>query len=96
MNIIKFNGTYEFEIDSYSKNVNFDGQNITKNAYCNMTNTDASDVEELGNSTITEIQIYHDGTLIYELSDITARIDNLSEYLNVDHMNVSLNLTFDI
>ena len=96
MNKIKFNETYEFEIDSYSKNVNFDGQNITKNAYCNMIHTDASEVEELGDLTITEIQIDHDGTLIYDLSDITAHVDNLSEYLNNDHMNVSVNLTFDI
>jgi hypothetical protein len=43
---------------------------------------------------ITSIQIYYNDTLIYDLSNIHAKVDNINEYLNVDKMSINMNLVF--
>lgn len=43
---------------------------------------------------ITEIQIKHDDTVIYEVSELTAHIDNINEYLSGDRMTVNVSIKF--
>lgn len=94
MNIIKFNDV-EFEVISYNKNTFFNGSTVTSTANCQVILTDVSVLNDLADGTITSLQILHDGNIIYNLSDISARIENISEYLNVDRMDVNVSLRFD-
>lgn len=94
MNVIKFNNV-EFEVTSYNKNTYFSENTITSTANCQIILSDMSILNNLTDETITSLQILHDGNIIYNLSDISAHIDNISEYLNVDKMDINVSLRFD-
>ena len=94
MNTIKFNNT-ELQVESYNRNTYFSGDTINSNASCVIKTDDATALNALAQTTITALQIYHNDTLIYDLQDIEAHIDNINEYLNNDTMTISVNLTFD-
>lgn len=94
MNIIKFNNV-EFEVIGYNKNTYFSDDTITSSASCQIIVADMDVLNNLANTAITSLQILHDGNIIYNLSDITAHIDNISEYLNVDKMDISVVLRFN-
>ena len=94
MNTIKFNNT-EFQVESYNKNTYFSGNTMSSNASCNIVTNDIESLNTLALNTITALQIYHDETLIYNLQNIQAHIDNINEYLNGDTISISINLTFD-
>ncbi len=93
MNTIKFNNT-EFELESYNRNTYFGGENMTSNASCGIITTNIASINSLAESTITSLQIYHNEQLIYDLQNINAKIDSISEYLNTDRINITLNVTF--
>ena len=93
MNKIKFNNT-EFESESYNRTTYFGGETVTSNASCSLLNADMDDIEELVGADITSIQIRHDGNLIYDLQNISAKLDNSNEYFSGDRMNIGLNFTF--
>lgn len=93
MNKIKFNNT-EYEVESYSKNTSFSGETIVSNAYCAIITDDVASLNTLAQTTITSIQIYHNEVLIYNLSDISAKIDSINEYLQGERMGINVNLTF--
>ena len=93
MNTIKLNNT-TFEIENYNRNTYFGGETINSTGSCSLTNADIADVNELGSTTITTLQIYHDNTLIYDLQDINAKIDSINEYLNGDRVSISVSFTF--
>ena len=94
MNIIKFNNV-EFEVTSYNKNTYFSENAITSTANCQIILSDMNVLNGLADETITSLQILHDGNIIYNLSDISAHIDNISEYLNVDKMDINVSLRFN-
>ena len=94
MNTIKFNDT-EFQVENYSKNTYLSDGHISSNANCSVIVSDITVLNALMLDTITSIQIKYNDDVIYDLHDISAHIDNISEYLNVDRMNISVNLTFD-
>lgn len=94
MNIIKFNNV-EFEVTSYNKNTYFSESAITSTANCQIILSDMNVLNGLADETITSLQILHDGNIIYNLLDISAHIDNISEYLNVDKMDINVSLRFD-
>ena len=94
MNIIKFNAV-EFEVMSYNKNTYFNEGTITSSANCQIIVSDMSILNDLTDEAITSLQILHNGNIIYNLSDINAHIENISEYLNVDKMDISVSLRFD-
>ena len=94
MNTIKFNNT-EFQIESYSKNTYLNGEQINSSANCSIIVNDIAVLNALMQDTITSIQIKYNDNVIYTLQNISAHIDNINEYLNVDRMNISVNLTFD-
>ena len=95
MNTIKFNNT-TFEVFSYNKNTYFGGESINSNASCSIKVTDMATLNALTSVPITSLQIYYNETLIYDLQDISAKIDSISEYLNTERMEISVNLTFDM
>ena len=95
MNTIKFNNT-SFEVESYNKNTSFMGETISSSASCTITTNNIELLNTLAQDSITSIQIMHNNDLIYNLADIDAKIDNISEYLNGDRMGVSVNLTFNV
>ena len=94
MNIIKFNNV-EFEVISYNKNTYFNDDTITSSASCQIIVADMDVLNNLAKTTITSLQILHNGNIIYNLSDISVHIDNISEYLNVDRMDINVSLRFD-
>lgn len=93
MNKIVFNTT-EFEVESYNKSTSFGGEVMTSNAYASLRTDDITVLNTLAQTTITNIKIYHDSNLIYDLQNISAKIDNINEYLNGDRMSINVNLTF--
>ena len=95
MNTIKFNNTTTFEVFSYNRNTTFEGDAITGNGFCSIAVQDASDLVTLAANPITQIQIYHNNELIYNLEDINAVIQSISESLEGDKMNISFYLIFD-
>lgn len=94
MNIIKLN-TSEFEVDSYNKTTYFNGETVTSNANLSINTNDISALNDLADEVITVIQILHDGEIIYNLTNINAKIENINEFLNFDKMNISVSLRFD-
>lgn len=95
MNKIKFNNS-EFEIESYSKNTYFSNDTINSNANCSIITNDIDSLMTVAQNIITSLQIYHDDSLIYNLQNIEAHIDNISETLNDDKINIYINLIFKV
>ena len=95
MNKIKFNNV-ELTLVGYSRTTYFNGENISSNGSCNVITDDITELNELAQDTITSLQIYSDNELIYNLQDINAKIDNINEYLDEDHISISISLTFDM
>ena len=93
MNVIKFNNS-EFEVESYTKNTYFTQEGIISNANCSLNTNNIEAVNALAEGAITSIVIEHDHLVIYSLTDVNAKIDNINEYLNGNRMNISLTLTF--
>ena len=93
MNIIKL-GQTELEITSYNRNTYFNGTDISSTATCAVKTDNIAALNAMVGTTIDLIQIYHDNTLIYNLPDISATIDSISEYLSDDYINISLNIPF--
>lgn len=93
MNTIKFNNE-EFEVNSFNKSTYFNGQ-LTSAATCSLENTSLEILEPLLTTHITSLQIYHNDTLIYNLSNIDAKVDTINEILEDDRMGISLNITFN-
>ena len=93
MNKIKFNNI-ELEVESYSKNTYFSDGVISSSATCQVILPDFALIDTLMEEDITSIQIYYNDTLIYNLSNINARMNNINEYLNVERMVVNMNLVF--
>ena len=94
MNTIIFNGTATFGVESFNKNTSFEGETVTSSGYANLIVTDMDDLTAVAQDTITSIQIKHDNDVIYNSSNLTARISVINEYLNMDRMSVSVNFNF--
>ena len=93
MNKIKLN-TLELEVEDFSKNTYFNGNSVERTGNCTIITNNVASVIALGSTPITSIQIYHDETLIYDLSDINAVITNVSEFLDNGRMRIGINLVF--
>ena len=96
MNTIKFNNT-EFELESYNRNTyfNLDGS-MNSNAGCSIITDNVLELNTLAETPITSLQIFHDEELIYNLQNINININSISEYLNNDKIDISMNMTFNI
>lgn len=94
-NII-FNGEHTYELNSFSRDTtfNFTDNTMTSNAYMNLGGTDAN-LEALGRSSITSLEIKVNDETIYSLDEITAHITSLNETLMGDTMSTNLNISFN-
>ena len=93
MNVIKFNNE-EFEVEHYSKTTHFSQYEITSSANCSV-NGDIATLNTLAESPITSIQIICNNEVIYNLQNITAHIDSISENFPGDRMYINVSMTFD-
>ena len=95
MTKIKFNNA-EFTLESYNKTTYYSGETIDSNANCVVFADNITSLNNIALSAITVIQIKVDDTVIYDLQDINAHIDSISEYLSDNKIYVNVNLKFDI
>ena len=93
MNTIKLNNE-TFEVLSFNKNTNFTGETIVGSGNISVKTSNLTALRSLGISTIDTIQIYHDDTLIYNLTDANGKITSIDEYLSENTVNISLSLQF--
>ena len=93
MNTIVLNDV-TLEVTAYNKNTFLENGDISSSATCSVITSDITTLNELSERLITSIKIYNDETLIYDLHNIEARISNISEYLNSNHININLTLLF--
>jgi len=94
MSKIKLNNT-EFEFDSYNKNTYYGGEAVSSTASCSLLNVDMADLSDLAETTITSIEIRNnENTLVYDLKNINAKIDNINEYYNGMSMAISVTMIF--
>lgn len=94
-NII-FNGEYTYGLNSFSRDTtfNFVDDTMSSNAYMSLTDAD-QEIEQLGHSTITSLEIKVNNESIYALNNITAHITSLNESLMGDTMSTNLNISFN-
>jgi hypothetical protein len=95
MTTIILNNT-EFELVSFNRNTSFYENNISSTANCDIRVSNSAALQALINTTITTLQIKYGNEVIYNLTDISAKINTMNEYLNTDHISTSLGLTFDL
>lgn len=93
MNVIKLNNL-EVEIEVYNKNTYVNDGVVMSTAYCTLKTTDTTTLNAMMLETITSIEIKHDGTVIYSLGNLNARIESITESLADDRVIVNLNLAF--
>lgn len=94
MTQIKLND-YVCEIDSYNRNTTISGGVLSSNGYINLVNGNASELNELLGTPVTDIEITVDNEKIYELHDIDAEINSMNEYLSGNRMAYNLNIVFN-
>lgn len=93
MNVIKLNNL-EVEVEAYNKNTYVNDGNVMSTAYCTLKTNDTTTLNAMMLETITSIEIKHDGTVIYSLGNLNARIESITESLADDRVIVNLNLAF--
>lgn len=101
MNTLILNNLTEtpFVLKSYNRNTTFDLNNdyaMNSTAYFDIdSSADVTAVlQTIGQTGITSIEIQHDGNSIYNLTDLTARISTINEYLQEDNININVSITF--
>ena len=98
MNTIIFNGDaehYTFGLESYNKTTTFEGNTVNSSGYASLITTDITALTTVASGTITSIEIQHDGTSIYNSTNLNAKINNINEYLSGDRINVNINFVFN-
>jgi len=93
-----FNESLEFEFGDYSRNTYFGGETISSDGYVNNIQgaNIAAELEDFANEPITSIQIKKDNEVIYNLTDIDARLTSINEGYNGDRMYTNIVLHFNI
>lgn len=94
MNKIKFNNEVELQVESYNKNTYFNNNTMNTTANCSVITDDIAALHALANDKITSIIITCNDNVIYNLSNIDAKIENINEYLSGERMYINVNLTF--
>ena len=89
------NGELETELTGYNRNRVIHPDEINDTTQCDIAFEDVEKFVEFGSTPITSLQIVKDGEIIYNLVNIHARIDVISERLQDEAMLVQLNLVFD-
>lgn len=89
----------EFSFQGYNRNTYFNEDSMNSNAYISTLRGPnlASRLQALAESTITSISIKkEDETVIYSLTNISAKINSIDESYNGDDaINTNLNIQFN-
>ena len=93
MNNIKLNNI-TCEVYSFNKNTYFNENGFSSTGSCNINTNDINALNELAETSIDTIQIYHDDELIYNLQNANGKIVSIDEYLNDDRMSTTINMSF--
>lgn len=94
MNTIVFNNEATFGVESFNKNTSFEGSSMTSTGYASLNTSELDDLTEVAQGTITSIKILHDEEVIYNSTNLSAKITSINEYLSGDRMNVNININF--
>lgn len=87
--IITLNTTHEFPINSYTRNTNIHGDEITSTAYVGLKNPTFAQLDELrtlATGTITDLTITSGGEEVYQLDNLTAKIVSIEESITEEGM----------
>lgn len=95
MNYIKFNN-YQCEVMSFSKYTTFTAESASGNCNCQVICVNSTELQDLGMTPITSIQIIHDEEVIYNVDHISARVTTLNETLVDDHVETYITLEFNL
>lgn len=82
MKKITFNNEYTFTMESYNCTYNFRDGVLQKYINASLLNTDASSVAILAQSIITNIVITDGEDTLYELLNISGKVDTISESIS--------------
>ena len=93
MNYIKFND-YQCELIGFNKYTNYDENGMVSSCNCQVATSDVTGLQEVGLNGISSIQILHDNEVIYNLTNINARISSINETLAEDHIDITLSINF--
>lgn len=89
------NTTNEFEINGYNRYTDMQGDEIRSNANVTFANADEyDDIRAMSETTITDLKITVDGTVIYHLNNISAKFTNINETLDGDVVRIYANIAF--
>lgn len=94
---IKFNDNenYDFAINGYSRNTNFEGGIMSSYVYINFVPAAGliTKLQTLGISGITDFELTKDnGTSLLANNNITATISSIDESLNGEDININVNI----
>lgn len=93
---IKLNNGDEMGLVGFNRSIIFHGAEVNDNASLEVAaDTDKSTIMALGSAAITSLQILSNNQSIYELTNINARIDNISDTLDGEKISTRINLVFD-
>lgn len=84
----------EFGLKQYNRTTNFTDGTISSTAYAVLSETSAK-LEEIGATTITNLQIKRDDNVIYSLNNINAQITNIYENLYQEGIEINLTINFN-
>jgi len=101
MATLNFNGetAKKFAIRSFNRDTQFDNGEMRSYAYAGIVpdSTAVSRLQAYGLSPITRIQIRNNSDeIIYDVNNITAQLNNITESLEDETINVSINLTVSV
>jgi len=98
MYTIYFNDSLNgIQITSFNRNTNFGPEGASSTAYFNVhySGNEAPALYGAADAEITALTIKKDDTTIYALTDISANITSINEYLSGDWMEASVNINFN-
>lgn len=90
------NGSARIPINSYNRYINIVDGKVRSNASFSCTGSGIIDsLLVLAANPITSIEVQNDGTSIYDLENLNAKLTNLNENIYDGKVNVSAEIKFD-
>ena len=95
MNTIVFNNDATFELEAFNKNTTISGSTLTSTGNATIYTSNIDDIMALALETITSIQILFDEDVIYNSTNLTCKLNSISEYLSGNRVNIQLSFNFE-
>ena len=94
MTTIKFNDT-TFIVEGFTKSTSLINGSIHSTGNCSILLDGTDSVNSLLGIEITDIEIYNNDELIYNLDNLNAHDNNINEYLSDEKMRASFSIIYD-